>query len=123
MDFTSSTIMHELSAVDETHISKIHIHIQQMGKKWITSIHGLDEDLDLKRIAKAMKRSLHCAASVEGASEKEKSKDKESDDSDSDNPQYIKLQGNHKEAIRDWLVSNEVLTKKEADARLVFHGI
>jgi len=87
--------------------SKIHIRVQQMGKKWITTIDGLDDDLDLARIARAMKKSLHCAATV------------------ADNPdglEVIQLQGDQRASLRDWLVGNEVLTEQEAKERLLVHG-
>lgn len=88
--------------------SKIHVHTQQMGSKWITTITGLDDDLDLKRIARAMKGDFHCSvvAAVDPKSGAE----------------FIKLSGNQKEFIRPWLVSAEILTEKEATERLVFHG-
>ena len=78
-----------------------------MGKKWITTIEGLDDDLDLKRIAKAMKRSFHCATVITTNDDKE---------------EVIQLQGDHREHLRDWLVANEVLTDKEAGDRIVIHG-
>lgn len=87
--------------------SKIHIRTQQMGKKWITTLEGLDSDLDQDRIARAIKKSLHCAASVETAL---------------DGSEYIKLSGNQREFLREWLVVNEVLTEKEAKERLLLHG-
>ena len=78
-----------------------------MGKKWITTIDGLDNDLDLKRISRAMKKSLHCSVSV--------SKTR-------DEIEIIQLQGDQREFLRDWLVVNEVLGEKEAEVRLMIHG-
>lgn len=86
---------------------KIHIRTQQMGKKWLTMIEGLDDDLDLERIARAIKKDLHCAATV---------------DITQDGDEYIKLSGNQRDAVATWLVDNEVLTAKEGKARLVLHG-
>lgn len=87
--------------------TKIHVRTQQMGKRWLTLLEGLDPDLDQGRIARAIKQALHCAASVETTS---------------DGEEYIKLSGNQRDVIRDWLVANEVLTEKEAKERLVLHG-
>lgn len=86
---------------------KIHIRVQQMGKKWVTTIEGLDDDLDLKRISRAMKKTLHCSVIVTTTSEEE---------------ELIQLQGDQREFLRDWLVSNDILTEKEAKDRMVFHG-
>jgi translation initiation factor SUI1 len=106
--FLSSTdAVTETLAHATTH-SKIHIHIQQMGRKWITTITGLDDDLDLKRISRAMKGDFHCSAAV--------------DTDEKTGMEFIKLSGNQKEVIRPWLIAMEILTEKEAKERLVFHG-
>lgn len=78
-----------------------------MGKKWITTIDGMDDDLDLKRIARAMKKSLHCSVSVSTTR---------------DDVEIIQLQGDQREYLREWLVVNEVLGEKEAAERLMIHG-
>jgi len=90
-------------------IQKIHIRAQQMGSKWITTIEGIDDDLDLKRIAKAMKKTLHCAATLI------KNKDEEEDS-------IIQLQGDQRAVVATWLVENEVLTEDEAKERIMVHG-
>lgn len=87
--------------------SKIHIRTQNMGRKWVTTIDGLDEDLDLERIAKAMKKSLHCATTV--------IKNKE-------DQEVIQLQGNHADVLKQWLIEMQILTEKEAADRLLIHG-
>ncbi len=86
---------------------RIHIRVQQMGKKWLTTLEGLDKDLDQRRIAKALAKAFHCAAST-GIDERDN--------------QFIKIQGNKKEELREWLVKNEVLSESEARDRLVVHG-
>jgi translation initiation factor 1 len=97
-----------ITSLDSVNKGKIHVRTQQMGKKWLTTIEGLDDDLDLERIARAMKKSLHCAASVER---------------DKNDLEIIKLQGNQRDLIREWLVSSDVITEKEAKERLVVHGV
>ena len=92
---------------NEIRSQKIHIRVQQMGKKWITTIDGMDDDLDLKRIARAMKKSLHCSVSVSTTR---------------DDVEIIQLQGDQREYLREWLVVNEVLGEKEAAERLMIHG-
>ena len=96
----------DLSSLDKTRVDKIHIRTQQMGKKWITTIDGLDEDLDQKKIAKHLQKDLHCSAKV--------SKNKEDKD-------VITLQGDQRTLLRDWLVTNEVLTAEEGKIRLTVH--
>jgi translation initiation factor SUI1 len=88
--------------------SKIHIRTQQQGRRWITTVEGLDDDLDQGRIARAMKKTMHCAAK---ATQDERGND------------VIIMQGNHATDVAEWLVVNEVLTAKEAKDRLVVHVV
>jgi len=104
LNFTPTTQFTE--AIQRT--SKIHIRTQQMGRRWITLIEGLDDDLDLDRIAKAIQKTLYCAASV---------------DKNTEGEEIIKMQGNQRDLVSKWLVTNEVLTEKEAAERLVVHGV
>ena len=87
--------------------SKIHIRVQQQGKRWITTIDGLDDDLDIQRIARAMKKTLHCSIIVTH---------------NKDDEEIVQLQGDHRDDVRSWLIANEVLTEKEAKERLLVHG-
>lgn len=86
---------------------KIHVRTKQTGKRWLTTIEGLDADLDLGRIVRALKKTLHCAVSVER---------------DNSDIEVIQLQGNQRDFVCGWLVQNEILTEKEAKERLVVHG-
>ena len=87
---------------------KIHLRTQQRnGRKCITTIEGLDEDLDIKRISRAMRRAFNCNGSVE---------------EDETYGQIIKLQGDQRDNVVQWLLDQEILTKQEADERIVKHG-
>jgi translation initiation factor 1 len=86
---------------------KIHIRVQQMGRRWITTIEGLDDDLDLKRIARGMKKSFHCSVKITATK---------------DEDEVIQLQGDQREFLKEWLVTNEVMTNKEFDERVMIHG-
>jgi translation initiation factor 1 len=96
----------DLSSLDKTRVDKIHIRTQQMGKKWITTIDGLDEDLDQKKIARHLQKDLHCSAKV--------SQSKEGKD-------VITLQGDQRTLLKEWLVTSEVLTAEEGKIRLTVH--
>jgi translation initiation factor 1 len=86
---------------------KIHIRVQQRGKKWMTTLEGLDKDLDLHRISKAIAKAFHCSTAVR---------------LDDDENEVIKIQGNVKEELREWLVKREVISELEEKERLVVHG-
>ena len=47
--------------------SKVHIRVQQRnGRKCITTVQGLADDLDVKRICKAFKKNFQCNGAVTG---------------------------------------------------------
>lgn len=87
--------------------SKIDIRFQKIGPRSITLIEGLDDDLDITRISKAMKKQFNCAASVH---------------KDKNNKEIIKLQGDHRQSVREWIISEGILTETEADDRIMMHG-
>jgi translation initiation factor 1 len=97
-----------LTSLDAAPKSKIHIRFQKNGPRSITLIEGLEDDLDLKRIARAMKKGFSCASSVHMDE-----KTKES---------YIKLQGDHRDNIREWLLQEKIIEASEAKERIVVHG-
>lgn len=88
--------------------NKYHIRLQQRnGKKCITSLDGLEEDLDLKRICKAMRTAFSCNGCVTM---------KEDEDTG-----IIQLQGDQRENVKKWLLDQQIILKTEAD-RIVVHG-
>jgi len=87
--------------------SKIHIRVQQRnGRKCITTIEGLEDDLDTKRICKAMKAAFNCNGNVIVDEEK---------------GDIIQLQGDQRDNSRDWLLAQEIIGQNEKD-RIVIHG-
>ena len=87
---------------------KIHIRFQKTGPRAISLIEGLDDDLDLKRIAKAMKKAFSCASSIHVDEKTQAS--------------YIKLQGDHRDNIKDWLLQEKIVEASEAKERIIIHG-
>ena len=97
-----------LTGFDDGPKEKLHIRIQTSGKRVITLIEGLDETLDLKDIVKKMKATFSCAVSIH------------LDEKSQQN--YVKLQGDHRNELRDWLVKEKVIAANEAKERIVIHG-
>jgi translation initiation factor 1 len=94
-------------AFDTLTKSKIHIRIQQRnGRKCITTIAGLEDDLDIKRICKAMKSVFNCNGNVI---------------QDEDKGDVIQLQGDQRDNAKTWLLEQEIIGKNEVD-RFVIHG-
>jgi translation initiation factor 1 len=86
---------------------KIHVRFQKTGPRSITILEGLDNDLDLKRISRAMKKAFHCDCVV--------LKNKAGED-------ILQLQGDHREKIREWLVTQEIVKATDASEQIVLHG-
>jgi translation initiation factor SUI1 len=79
----------------------VHVRIQQRnGRKCVTTIQGLEDDLDLKRICKAMKRSFNCNGNV--------AEDDEMGD-------VIQLQGDQRDNSKEWLLAQEIILPADAD--------
>lgn len=88
--------------------SKIHIRIQQRnGKKCITTIEGLEDDLDLKRICRSMRKTFNCNGNVTASKDSEE--------------EVIQLQGDQRENVKIWLLDQEIINKSDI-SRLVIHG-
>ena len=79
---------------------------QRNGKKCITTISNLENDLDLNRICKALKKLFDCGGSVE---------------TDRIGNEVIQLQGDHRSKCKEWLLKQEIVSKSEAE-RIIVHG-
>lgn len=95
-----------LDAFEEKQQGKVHIRVQQRnGRKNITTLQGLDEDLDIDLICKALRKILRCNGSI--------SKTK-------DMGKVIQLQGDHRVAVENFLYDVEIYDRK--DDRIVVYG-
>ena len=84
--------------------SKIHIRVQQRnGRKCITTVQGLADDLDIKKIAKALKKTFQCNGCV---------------NQDPELGEILQLSGDQRTNIRDFFVDQDVCF----DDQIVIHG-
>lgn len=85
---------------------KVHIRVvQRSGRKNITTVQGLDDDLDIAKICRALKKILACNGSVSR---------------DSTLGEVIQLQGDQREAVKSFLHDLKIYEPKED--RIVVHG-
>lgn len=83
---------------------KVHVRVQQRnGRKCITTIEGLADDLDVKRICKAFKKNFSCNGAVQ--------KDEEAGE-------VIQLSGDQRTNVKSFLVDQEICSA----ADIVLHG-
>jgi len=86
------------------HHEKIHVRVQQRnGRKCITTVQGLPDDLDIKRICKAFKKNFSCNGAV--------TKDVELGE-------VIQLSGDQRTNVSQFLYDTEICT----DGTIVIHG-
>lgn len=84
--------------------NKVHLRLHQRNRrKCVLTVNGLAEDLDLKKICKYLKKALKCNGAVV--------KDDEYGD-------IIQLQGDHRQKVFDFLVSQQIVNKD----LVVVHG-
>ena len=84
--------------------SKIHIRVQQRnGRKCITTVQGLADDLDIPKITRALKRTFQCNGSVV---------------QDPELGEVIQLSGDQRTNVREFFVDQEVCHEDE----IVLHG-
>jgi translation initiation factor 1 len=83
---------------------KVHVRVQQRnGRKCITTVAGLADDLDVKRICKAFKKNFSCNGAVQ--------KDEEAGE-------VIQLSGDQRTNVKDFLVDQEICLAEN----VVLHG-
>jgi len=77
----------------------VHIRVQQRnGRKCITTVQGLDSQLDLKKILKAVKKAECCNGTVV---------------EDDDMGQVLQFQGDQRDSVANFLTSNEIVEKSK----------
>lgn len=83
-----------------------HLRVQKRsGRKSITTITGLEQDLDFPRLLKAFKKNFKCIGSL--------------DIQDDNFVVAIKLSGDQRENVREFLLQEEIITD---DTCIIIHG-
>mmetsp|Transcript_15463 Transcript_15463/g.31856 ORF Transcript_15463/g.31856 Transcript_15463/m.31856 type:complete len:109 (+) Transcript_15463:17-343(+) len=83
---------------------KVHVRVQQRnGRKCITTVAGLADDLDMKRICKAFKKNFSCNGAVQ---------------KDDEAGEVIQLSGDQRTNVQTFLVDQEICLKDS----IILHG-
>ncbi|TMW55920.1 hypothetical protein Poli38472_008568 [Pythium oligandrum] len=83
---------------------KVHVRVQQRnGRKSLTTVQGLADDLDIKRILKAFKKNFSCNGAIV---------------KDDELGEILQLSGDQRANIKEFLVDQEICS----DAQIVLHG-
>ena len=82
----------------------MHVRVQQRnGRKCLTTVQGLADDLDVKRILKAFKKNFSCNGAIV---------------KDDELGEIIQLSGDQWTNVREFLLDQEICM----DAQVVLHG-
>lgn len=86
---------------------KVHVRVQQRnGRKCITTVAGLADDLDIKRICKAFKKNFSCNGAVQ------------KDGTDEEEKEVVQLSGDQRTNVKEFLVDQEICHSET----VVLHG-
>lgn len=89
---------------EELNNSKVHLRSQQRnGRKSITIVQGLDDELDEKRILKYFKKTFQCNGCIS---------------EDDEYGKIIQLSGDQKENVKQFLIDQEIYNEEN----IVVHG-
>jgi len=92
------------AAGKESSNKKVHVRVQQRnGRKCITTVEGLADDLDLNKITRALKKTFQCNGSVT---------------EDPELGEIIQLSGDQRTNVREFFVDQEVCYEDQ----IVIHG-
>lgn len=104
MDFTPFTTNSLLDEVINREV--VHIRIQKRsGRKHVTTITGLGQDLDFVRLLKAFKKSFQCIGSL--------------DIQNDDFVVAMKLSGDQRENVKKFLLQEEIILNEND---IIIHG-
>lgn len=106
LNFDITNIATQTQVVTSFRNNKIHLRLQQQGRRNVTIIQDLDNDLDFPRICKDMRKKFSCNGNVV---------------IDEKMGEIIQLQGDQRYNVKDWLIKHEIVTSREID-RIVVHG-
>jgi len=103
---------------------KIHIRLQQRtGRKTVTTVQGLPDKYDPKKLLKAMKKEFGCNGHVvESADSSDEDSPAPGKGSGSEFGKVLQFQGDQRIKVRDWLMAFGILSSKEAKDKIVIHG-
>jgi len=89
--------------------SKVHIRVQpRSGRKLITTVAGLADDLDHKRILKALKKNFSCNGALDFAK----------DDNGKEVCVALQLTGDQRDNVKDFLTTEEICKENQ----IIIHG-
>jgi len=102
---------------------KIHIRLQQRnGRKTLTTVQGLPEKYDPKKLLKAMKKEFACNGTVVASADSSDEDAAPGPNKAQDFGMVLQLQGDQRSKVKEFLVSSGLVTDKEAKDQIVIHG-
>ncbi|KAL7424280.1 hypothetical protein Q5752_001870 [Cryptotrichosporon argae] len=102
---------------------KIHIRLQQRnGRKTITTVQGIPDKYDPRKLLKAMKKEFACNGHVVHSADSEDEDASPAPGKKDEVGKVLQFQGDQRQGVKTFLVDAGVLTEKEAKTQIVIHG-
>jgi translation initiation factor 1 len=99
---------------------KIHIRLQQRnGRKTITTVQGLPDKYDPKKLLKAMKKEFACNGVVQSSVDSDDEDAAEAPKTATDFGKVLQLQGDHRVKVKEFLITCGLVSEKEAKDLIV----
>lgn len=88
---------------------EFHVHCNQFGRKYVTTITGIEQlECDLKKLCSKLRNHFSCSCAL-----------KENKDKDGNVEKIFKLSGDHRKAIKGYLVKKNLI---DDDDIFTIHG-
>lgn len=88
--------------LDNSNLTEIHIRVyQRKSRKYVTTIEGIPDDLNLKQIVKYMKKNFSCSGVVK------------SEDKDGTLKYVIHLSGDQRDPVEKFFISQKIAEKSQ----------
>jgi len=95
----------ETEQTDVREVTQVHLRVQQRnGRKCITTVQGLSDTLDLKKLLKQFKKTFNCNGSLQP-------------DRDTDGT-VVQMSGDQRRGVHDFLVKEGITSEDD----IVLHG-
>ena len=94
---------------DERKQNEYHVHCNQLGRKYVTIIVGVEQfNCDLKKLCSKLRAHFSCSCALKNVKDK-----------DGESGKVFKLSGDHRKDIRSYLLQNKVI---DEDDIFIIHG-
>ncbi|EIW66310.1 translation initiation factor SUI1 [Tremella mesenterica] len=102
---------------------KVHIRLQQRnGRKTLTTVQGLPDKYDYRKLLKVMKKEFACNGTIVREEDADLDENTPAVKKGAGLGDVLQFQGDHRIQIRDFLIAKGFYTEAEAKDSVIVHG-